>query len=190
GDAGRDRFSDRPEELGALVVGELAGLTGGAVDQHGLHAPADQVGGVPAGGFRVHLAVGIEDRDQRYADSTEKPHARPFRVTAAGVADLVPPVRMSVALVRSTLRPYTTVRRQSTILAVVITSCQVCGGQEGRMAVGRFDGQVAIVTGGSNGIGRAITHAFTEAGGSVVVCDLVDSGYFDGQPAVVTLTGD
>jgi NAD(P)-dependent dehydrogenase (short-subunit alcohol dehydrogenase family) len=56
--------------------------------------------------------------------------------------------------------------------------------------VGRFDGQVAIVTGGSNGIGRAITQAFTESGGSVVVCDLVDSGYFDGQPAVVTLTGD
>ncbi|HEX9622983.1 MAG TPA: SDR family oxidoreductase [Streptosporangiaceae bacterium] len=58
------------------------------------------------------------------------------------------------------------------------------------MTVARFDGQVAIVTGGSNGIGRAITQAFSEAGGSVVVCDLVDSGYFAGQPAVVTLTGD
>jgi NAD(P)-dependent dehydrogenase (short-subunit alcohol dehydrogenase family) len=58
------------------------------------------------------------------------------------------------------------------------------------VAVGRFDGQVAIVTGGSNGIGRATTQAFCEAGGSVVVFDLVDSGYFAGQPAVVTLTGD
>lgn len=58
------------------------------------------------------------------------------------------------------------------------------------MAVGRFDGQVAIVTGGSNGIGRAITQAFCEAGGSVVICDLVDSGYFAGRPEVVTLTGD
>ncbi len=63
-------------------------------------------------------------------------------------------------------------------------------GTKGRVAVGRFDGQVAIVTGGSNGIGRAITQAFTEAGGSVVVVDLADSGYFAGQPAVVTLTGD
>ena len=32
------------------------------------------------------------------------------------------------------------------------------------MAVGLFDGQVAIVTVGSNGIGRAITQAFTESG--------------------------
>jgi NAD(P)-dependent dehydrogenase (short-subunit alcohol dehydrogenase family) len=62
--------------------------------------------------------------------------------------------------------------------------------REGRVRAERFDGQVAIVTGGSNGIGRAITQAFVEAGGSVVVCDLVDSGYFAGQPAVVTLTGD
>ena len=54
----------------------------------------------------------------------------------------------------------------------------------------RFDGQVAIVTGGSNGLGRAITEAFVADGGSVVVCDLVDSGYFSAQPAVLTLTGD
>jgi NAD(P)-dependent dehydrogenase (short-subunit alcohol dehydrogenase family) len=54
----------------------------------------------------------------------------------------------------------------------------------------QFDGQVAIVTGGSNGIGRAITQAFVAAGASVVVCDLADSGYFADQPGVLTLTGD
>ncbi len=54
----------------------------------------------------------------------------------------------------------------------------------------RFEEQVAIVTGGSNGLGRAITQAFVEAGGSVVVCDLVDTGFFDGESRVLTITGD
>ncbi len=53
-----------------------------------------------------------------------------------------------------------------------------------------FDGQVAVVTGGSNGIGRAITRGLIDAGASVIVVDLVNSGYFDGEPRVATIAGD
>jgi NAD(P)-dependent dehydrogenase (short-subunit alcohol dehydrogenase family) len=54
----------------------------------------------------------------------------------------------------------------------------------------RFRDRVAIVTGGSNGIGRAVTSAFVAAGASVLVCDLVDSRFFAGHDQVATLLGD
>ncbi len=61
---------------------------------------------------------------------------------------------------------------------------------DGSPAEPRFGGQVAIVTGGSNGIGRAVTDALIAEGANVVVCDLVDTGYFAGRDQVVTLTAD
>jgi 3-oxoacyl-[acyl-carrier protein] reductase len=59
-----------------------------------------------------------------------------------------------------------------------------------RVGGDRFRDRVAIVTGGSNGIGRAVTAALLAEGASVLVCDLVDSGFFDGDERVATLIGD
>jgi NAD(P)-dependent dehydrogenase (short-subunit alcohol dehydrogenase family) len=58
------------------------------------------------------------------------------------------------------------------------------------LKTGRFDGMTAVVTGGSHGLGRAIAQGFTDEGGRVLICDLVDSGYFASNPAVATVTGD
>jgi 3-oxoacyl-[acyl-carrier protein] reductase len=54
----------------------------------------------------------------------------------------------------------------------------------------RFDSQVAVVTGGSNGIGRAVTDAFLSEGACVVICDLAESDYFAAHPGVTTIIGD
>ena len=40
--------------------------------------------------------------------------------------------------------------------------------------MGELDGKVAIVTGGANGIGRAIVEVFVEEGARVVIADLDD----------------
>jgi 3-oxoacyl-[acyl-carrier protein] reductase len=55
---------------------------------------------------------------------------------------------------------------------------------------GRFAGQVAIVTGGSHGIGRAIAAGFAADGGQVVIADLAPPEFFAGNPQVAGLTGD
>jgi 3-oxoacyl-[acyl-carrier protein] reductase len=54
----------------------------------------------------------------------------------------------------------------------------------------RFRSRAAVVTGGSNGIGRAVTQALAAEGAGVIVCDLVDAGYFTTHDRVVTLVGD
>ena len=58
------------------------------------------------------------------------------------------------------------------------------------VSIGRFEGRAAVVTGGSNGIGRRIARSLLEAGARVAVVDQVEHDGFRGDDRVLFLECD
>jgi NAD(P)-dependent dehydrogenase (short-subunit alcohol dehydrogenase family) len=58
------------------------------------------------------------------------------------------------------------------------------------VSIARFDGRAAVVTGGSNGIGRSIVRSFLESGARVAVVDLVEHDGFRGDDRVLHIPCD
>jgi len=58
------------------------------------------------------------------------------------------------------------------------------------VSIGRFDGRSAVVTGGSNGIGRRITRSFLDAGARVAVVDIAEHDRHRGDERVLFVECD
>lgn len=58
------------------------------------------------------------------------------------------------------------------------------------MSIDTFEGRIALVTGGANGIGRGIVRAFLERGARVAVLDLTEHEGFRDDERILSIVGD